>query len=87
MALNFPNASRSYDRSRDCVRFWGHDGVVEVAFMVAADALLALEPATVDDESGWLHAFDVHRDKVLTVAEKAYSKAGHASYTLGPSDF
>ena len=87
MALNFPNISRSWDRSRACVRFWGHDGVIEVAFLVAADALLTLEPATVDDEAGWLWAFDAHRDRVLKVAEKAYSKAGHASYTLGPSDF
>lgn len=87
MALNFPNISRSYDRSRDCVRFWGHDGVIEVSFLVASDALLTLEPETANDEAGWLWAFDAHRDRVLKAAEKAYSKAGHASYTLKRSDF
>ena len=28
--LKFPNASRSYDPTRHCVRFWGHDGALEI---------------------------------------------------------
>src|SRR5436309_8177439 len=30
MTLNFPNASRSYDPAEGFIRFWGHDGALEV---------------------------------------------------------
>ena len=39
MALNFPNASRSYDSTRRAVRFWGYDSAMETSFFVLADAL------------------------------------------------
>ena len=32
MLLSFPNQSRSYDATLRAVRFWGHDGAMEVAF-------------------------------------------------------
>jgi hypothetical protein len=39
MALNFLNQSRSYDATLRAVRFWGHDGAMEVSFYVNEDAL------------------------------------------------
>jgi hypothetical protein len=34
MALNFPNFSRSYDAAANRIRFWGHDGAVEIPFFL-----------------------------------------------------
>ena len=43
MTLNFTNQSRSYDATRQAVRFWGYDGAREVSFFVTDDALRRLE--------------------------------------------
>ncbi|MBB2672903.1 UNVERIFIED_ORG: hypothetical protein GGE44_002465 [Rhizobium esperanzae] len=39
MTLTFPNKSRSFDESRNAVRFSGYDGMFEVRFLVEANAL------------------------------------------------
>jgi len=57
MALSFPNQSRSYDATLRAVRFWGHDGAMEVSFFVTEDALKRIEPSMRSDESGLLNAF------------------------------
>jgi hypothetical protein len=44
MALGFPNRSRFYNATRRAVRFWGHDGAMEMSFFVAADLLKRLQP-------------------------------------------
>lgn len=87
MALNFPNASRSYDERRDLVRFWGHDEALEVAFFVDVKALRALSPAMLNGEAGYLAAFDAALDRIHASARKVYSKSENDAYLLGESDF
>lgn len=64
MALNFPNASRSYDERRGCVRFWGYDSSLEIAFFVDVAALQQLSPSTPDEEDGYLTAFDAALERI-----------------------
>ncbi|HEY2884825.1 MAG TPA: DUF1488 family protein, partial [Rhizomicrobium sp.] len=42
--LNFPNLSRSFDATRQAVRFWGYDSAMEAAFFVNDDALKKIKP-------------------------------------------
>ena len=102
MALNFPNASRSYDSTRHAVRFWGYDSAMETSFFVVADALRRLQPGTVPrrahrmrrlqpgispDEEGLLQAFDSHCEQIRAAAAKVYRRGNKGSYELGPTDF
>jgi hypothetical protein len=87
MALNFPNASRSYDSTRHAVRFWGYDSAMETSFFVMADALRHLQPGIEPDEESLLQAFDFHRDQICAVATKVYRRGNKGSYELGPTDF
>lgn len=87
MALNFPNASRSYDSTRHAVRFWGYDSALEMSFFVMADALRRLQPGTPPDEASLLQAFDSHRDAICAAAAKVYRRGNKGSYELGPTDF
>src|SRR5215208_1517466 len=38
VTLSFTNQSRSYDATRQAVRFWGYDGALEVSFFVRPPA-------------------------------------------------
>lgn len=87
MALNFPNASRSYDTTRHAVRFWGYDSAMEMSFFVMADALRRLHPGVPTDEASLLQAFDSHREAICAVAAKVYKRGNKGSYELGPTDF
>ena len=40
MTLAFPNPSRSFDRTRNAVRFTGYDGMFEVPFFIEIGALV-----------------------------------------------
>jgi hypothetical protein len=73
MALNFPNMSRSYDAAGNRVRFWGHDGTVEVAFFLETSALLRLFPDTPNIEFRILEAFDIAWDRIIAAARRVYS--------------
>jgi hypothetical protein len=86
MALSFPNQSRSYDATLRAVRFWGHDGAMEVSFFVNEDALKRIEPSVPSDESGLLRAFDSHRRLIYAAATKAYRRSRKASYELTVAD-
>jgi hypothetical protein len=85
--LNFPNASRSYDPSRHCVRFWGHDGALEVSFSVSEGALLQLAPRAPIGEMSMLESFDKNRERILAAAHKVYQGRRKGSYDLDGSDF
>jgi len=87
MTLHFPNRSRSYDATLRAVRFWGHDGAMEVSFYVNEDALKRIEPGLRSDEAGILGAFDSHRDLIHAVAAKVYRRGRKGSYELNPADF
>jgi hypothetical protein len=84
--LNFWNHARSYDATRRAVRFWGHDGALEVSFFVTDDALRHLQPAAAAGETGALAAFGTHRDRVLGAAAKVYARGRKGSYEVGAGD-
>lgn len=86
MTLEFPNRSRSFDETRNAVRFSGHDGMFEVSFLVEA-AALARPGGTVLSEADFLTAFDAARGSILEVAREAYSHGRRTSYTLTAGDF
>jgi hypothetical protein len=85
--LNFPNESRSYDGTRQCVRFWGHDGALEVSFFVEEAALLRIAPEMRHSETAALQTFDANRDRILKVARTAYTRRRNGAYGLIASDF
>lgn len=87
MALNFPNISRSYDESRKCVRFWGHDGTFEIAFFVDLEALSKLQVMPQFDEAAILNAFDRCRARIIGVAATLYHRHRSSSYRLVAADF
>jgi hypothetical protein len=87
MSVNFPNLSRSYDATRRMVRFWGYDRSMEASFFVAEDALKQIEPDLESDASGFLRAFDLHRDLIYAVAAKVYARGRRGSYNLCAADF
>ena len=90
MALAFPNPSRSFDETRNAVRFIGHDGMFEVRFFIEADALSKSETALRRAgtlEAKCLSAFDVLRTSIHDIARKAYARGRQSSYTLTAADF
>ena len=86
MTLNFPNRSRFYDATLRAVRFWGHDGAMEVSFYVNEDALKRIEAGLRSDEAGILSAFDSHRDLIHMAAARVYRRGRKGSYELTPAD-
>jgi hypothetical protein len=86
VTLNFTNQSRSYDATRQAVRFWGYDGAREVSFFVTEDALRRLQPTASADETDFLAAFEAHRDRVLRAAARVYARGRKGSYEIGAND-
>ena len=88
MKLSFPNPSRSFDATRNRVRFWGYDNAIEVSFVVEEDALKKLCPDMSCVEAEFLDVFDNARDQIHEVAEKVYarSKRGSYAFRLGAKD-
>jgi hypothetical protein len=70
--LAFVNPSTSFDGVRRAVRFWGHDGAFEIAFLVTRDALGSLRPGMPDDEANCLAVFDANRPTIHAAALRAY---------------
>ncbi len=87
MALSFPNQSRSFDVTRQAVRFWGYENAMEASFFIAVDALRRLEPSTALDETSFLLAFDHHRDLICSTAARVFARGYKGSYDLFSSDF
>lgn len=88
MALNFPNPTRSFDETRNAVRFVGHDGLFEIRFFVEAGALAegGMAPREMSEEN-CLSAFDRLLGSIHDVARVAYSHKRLNAYTLCASDF
>lgn len=80
--LNFPNASRSFDPTRDRVRFWGYDRSLEVSFFVEASALRSLVPEVGNREADLLRAFDRLVDRIHEAARAAYARNRQDAYVL-----
>ena len=87
MTLNFPNGSRSYDASRNLIRFWGYDSALEISFFVEVGALLKLIPQTRNVEAGYLEAFDAAKDRIHATARRVYSRTREGAYLLAAADF
>jgi len=89
MMLNFPNPSRSFDATRDRVRFWGYDSAIEISFFVEANALRKLCPEMSNVEAGVLNAFDAARKRIHEVADKVYVRGRKRTfaYILAAKDF
>ena len=87
MTLQFPNHSRSFDRTRQAVRFWGYDTSIEYSFFVTVDALEPVEPHLRRDEEGFLRTFDEHRDLIFQTAAKVHSRDRKSRYDLVGADF
>jgi hypothetical protein len=87
MTLSFPNRSRSYDTTRNGVRFWGNDTAMEASFFVTRDALQRLHRGQFVNEAALLHAFDVNRDLICSAAAKVYSRGHRGSYDVEAADF
>jgi hypothetical protein len=85
--IEFPNFSRSYDRTRHAVRFWGHDSAMEASFFIDEGALKRLQPDAQPDESGFLNAFDSNRDRICAAAAKLYVRGSRGSYDLVAANF
>jgi len=87
MAIEFPNPSRRYDATRQCVRFSGYDGAMERTFFVEEDAILHLDALASGGEARLLDAFDRHRDRICSIAAQIYGRRRQSSYTLTGRDF
>lgn len=85
--IDFPNHSRSYDRTRHAVRFWGHDSAIEASFFIDEGALRRIQPGTHSSEAGLLSAFDSNRDLICATAAKMYVRGSRGSYDLLAGDF
>jgi Protein of unknown function (DUF1488) len=85
--IEFPNVSRSYDRTRHAVRFWGYDSAMEASFFINEAALQRIQPDTRLDESGFLNAFDSNRDLICAAAAKVYVRGSRGSYDLDANNF
>jgi hypothetical protein len=68
MSLDFPNCSRSYDSTSGAIRFWGHDGLLEVPFFMEAGILSGIAPGTNRNEAGALQSFDRNWDRNVRAA-------------------
>jgi Protein of unknown function (DUF1488) len=87
MTLQFPNHSRSYDRTRQAVRFWGYDTAIEYSFFVTVDALEKVQPRLRHDEEGFLSAFDAHRELIFRTAADVFVRDRKGRYELAGADF
>jgi hypothetical protein len=85
--IDFPNHSRSYDQTRRAVRFWGHDSAIEASFYIDEAALQRIQPDVRLDESGFLDAFDTHRNLICAAAAKIYRRGSRGSYDLVAANF
>jgi hypothetical protein len=86
MAISFPNRSRSYDATRQAVRFWGYDRSMESSFFVTVDALDRIQPNLRRDAVDLLRAFDVNRERIYAMAAKVYARGRRGSYELNAAD-
>jgi hypothetical protein len=86
LTVNFPNQSRSYDATRQAVRFWGYDRAMESSFFVTVDALKQIQPNLQADAAGLLRAFDINRERIYAIAAKVYARGRKGFYQLNVAD-
>lgn len=82
MDLAFPNLTRSFEASKNRVRFWGHDNAIEITFFVSSDILSQLMPGTERSETAILRIFDSMRSDIHEAARRAYANGWHGQYAF-----
>jgi hypothetical protein len=87
MSLTFPNLSRSYDAAGKRIRFLGQDGMAQISFSVAIDAISKKTAEPADAETDYLAAFDAVRSLVHDMARNAHSRGRKNMYALTSADF
>jgi hypothetical protein len=87
MTLAFPNSARSFDEVRKAVRFFGHDGMIEIRFFVEAEALAKGRGHAMGmSEAQCLSTFDAMRTPIYAAAKKVYAKYKRNMNILTASD-
>ena len=86
MTLTFLNPSRSFDQTRNAIRFIGHDGIFEVPFYVGID-ILAEGGNGASSEAECLRAFDALRSSIHDAARAAYTHGHRGFYMLKADHF
>lgn len=91
MDVHFPNISRSFDKSKNRVCFWGYDRTIEVSFYIGVDALKQISQEVGTAEAELLGIFDAALEKIHDVAARVYANGGRGhgrfAYTLTAEDF
>jgi hypothetical protein len=60
---------------------------LEASFFIEEDALRRIQPDVRPDESGYLKAFDSHRDLICAAAARVYVRGSRGSYDLVAANF
>lgn len=88
MTLAFPNKTRNIDGNSSSVRFTGYDGLLLIEFSISTSTLDKLDKGgNAAAGKNYLTVFDALRDKIETVAIKAYSRGKKPQYNLGSGLF
>jgi hypothetical protein len=89
MMMDFPNPSRSFDETRNCICFWGYDKSIEVSFYLDVCALQKLSRGGSEREADYLAAFDTASNQIHKVAARIHGKRGGSVYShkLTEDDF
>ena len=87
MSLTFPNPSRSYDEAGKRIRFVGHDGMFQISFSVATDAISKAPSEAPTAEAAYLAAFDTASNAIHEIARNAYARTRKSIYVLTAADF
>jgi hypothetical protein len=89
MTLEFPNQSRSFEGTKNRVRFWGYDSAIEITFFMEEEALMKICPEVSSAEIALLDAFDHTVERIHQIARKIYERSHDHSYVyvLAANDF
>ncbi len=89
MTLEFPNTSRSFEATKNRIRFWGYDSAIEITFFVEVAALMKLCPEVSSTEIDLLDAFDSTVERIHQMASAVYGRSRDRSYVyaLAADDF
>ena len=69
------------------IAFSGYDGVMEVRFVLEAQALERIAGLSRSPETAYLDAFDQYRGQIETAAGRAYKKTRKSLIWLSSDDF
>lgn len=87
MSLEFPNQNRSFEPSKNRIRFWGYDGALEITFFVEGAALMKISPDAGLSETALLDAFDTMLEHIHHVARKVYKRSHESVCVLSETAF